>query len=338
MFCRRKNDSSGLSCEIKLVSEIISILSMIFSSFVIFVAVKYTKLNIINILVLQILISEVIDGITILLVIFDDVQYPRSYENYYSRRGICFSQIFLALFVCLWTLTASFFIALRIYDITVKKGIIFRKKIMKKSHIFSILFPLFISFWFWVGQTSYQVQQNTTYDVFYQSHSSSRSHFKHLYCWYEKNVNYAIFAIAVVLIFSDIFFSVKGLLVMKSIRIKITEELEGSFSSSKKKTEVEHIIKTLWIYPISSAVLWIIYFILQIFFFFELKQVTVISLIYCIIISIRQPIYTLILLFTQKDIKNEFIKTILCKRKKKNKSVIYRLDQNNSIISQNSEF
>jgi len=112
MFCQRKDDDeSTLSCSTKLLSEIISFLSIIFSGMIIYVTAKYTKLNIVNHLILQILISEIIDGVDILLVIFEDAQWPRTYENYCSRRGICFSQIFLSLFVCLWTLIASFFIS-----------------------------------------------------------------------------------------------------------------------------------------------------------------------------------------------------------------------------------
>ena len=108
MFCKEKNDPSTLPCKIKLVSEIISIIAIVFSSFIIHVTRTRTKLNVINKLILQILISEIIDGVDILLVIVDDVQGDKTFEKYFIRRGVCFSQIFLSLFVCLWTLTSSF--------------------------------------------------------------------------------------------------------------------------------------------------------------------------------------------------------------------------------------
>ena len=40
-------------------------------------------------------------------------------------------------------------------------------------------------------------------------------HFRHMHCWYEKNVNYALFAIAILIIGGAVFFSVKGIIVMK---------------------------------------------------------------------------------------------------------------------------
>ena len=101
MFCKEKNDPSTLPCKIKLVSEIISIIAIVFSSFIIHVTRTRTKLNVINKLILQILISEIIDGVDILLVIVDDVQGDITIDNYFIRRGVCFSQIFLSLFVLL---------------------------------------------------------------------------------------------------------------------------------------------------------------------------------------------------------------------------------------------
>ena len=338
MFCYRKDDPSTLSCGVKLIPEIISLISIIFSIIVVYITAKYTKLNIINNLILQILVSEIIDGINILLVIFEDMQWPRTYENYFSRRGICFSQIFLSLFVCLWTLISSFFISLRIYDITGKKNI-FKKKIMKKVNVFTIFSAIFVSFWFWVGQTYYQAHAlaNVPFDNYYQQ-ERTHYHFRHMHCWYETNVSYAIFAIALCLIIGNIFFSVKDILVMRNIKVNLTEELDlnGSIDVSRKKSEVESIIRTLWIYPVTSAILWLLFIILQIFFDNEFKG-TALSIIYVILISVRQPIYALVFLFTQRNIKKVFINFFLCKNKKKDKSKINPLIKSVTNISDSSD-
>ena len=307
MFCNslKNDDPSTLPCPIKLVSEIISLISIIFSSMVIYVTATRTKLNIINKLILQILISEVIDGINILIVVFDDILGERKFENLIERRYVCFSQIFLAIFSCLWTISSSFLISLRIFDIAVKNSNLFKKKILKKYlSVFSLFIPLFTSFCFWFGQTAYQAQflEKLPYDDYYTNHI--HYHFRHMYCWFEKYVSLAIFIISLILIGATIFFSVKGIQVMKSIK-------------------VEYIIKTLWTYPMASAILWILYFVLQILYDNGVKGFTF-NLIYCIIISIRQPIYTFIFLYTQKDIKRQFIKFITCKYKNKNKSIIIR--------------
>jgi hypothetical protein len=334
MFCKEKNDPSTLPCKIKLVSEIISIIAIVFSSFIIHVTRTRTKLNVINKLILQILISEIIDGIDILLVIVDDVQGDKTFENYFIRRGVCFSQIFLSLFVCLWTLTSSFLISFRLFDITVKKGAIFRKPIFKKINVLCIAVPMFISFWFWYGQTVYQSKSydSLDYSRFYIQ-GRVHLHFRHMHCWYEKNVNYALFAIAILIIGGAVFFSVKGIIVMKGIHTKLTDEIEVGRTSTvnKRKANVEYIINTLWIYPITTGILWLLFFILQICYDNGVKTFAT-SLIYCIVISVRQLIYALVFLFTQRDIKQKSIQCLTCKGRKKKKSIIIaNIDEDGSL-------
>ena len=195
---------------------------------------------------------------------------------------------------------------------------------MKKVNIFTIFSAVFISFWFWVGQTYYQAHKlaNVPFDDYYQQ-QRAHFHFRHMHCWYETNISYAIFAIAFCLIIGNIFFSVKGISVIRTIKVKLTEELDlnGSIFVSRKKSEVEFIIRTLWIYPVTSASLWLLFIILQIFFDNEFKG-TVLSVFYVILISVRQPIYSLVFLCTQRNIRKEFINFFLCKNKKKDKSKI----------------
>ena len=334
MFCYRKGDPSTVSCESKLVSELISLFSIIFSGIVIYVTAKYTKLNIVKHLILQILISEIIDGVDILLVIIEDAQWPRTFENYFTRRGICFTQIFLSIFVCLWTLISSLFISIRIYDIT-KNNTIFKKKLMKNIHYFVALFSFLISFCFWVGQILFQAKQlEYSLDYLYQV-SRTHRHFRHMHCWFEKDTNYVIFSIVLILIGFSIFFSIKGILVLKNIKNKITEELEFDDSNSKflnkKKSDIAKIIRTLWIYPVISAILWIIFFIFQIVSYYTINRF--LSLVYVITISVRQPIYTIVFLLTQKTIKKEFINFVTFKtcKKRKNRSVINPINQINSV-------
>ena len=90
MFCDNDNDGSTLKCSIKTISEIFSFFSIIFTIIVVIITKKQTKMNIINKLIVQILISEIIDGINILLVIIDDAQGDKTFENYVDRTYVFF--------------------------------------------------------------------------------------------------------------------------------------------------------------------------------------------------------------------------------------------------------
>ena len=80
---------------------------------------------------------------------------------------------------------------------------------------------------------------------------------------------------------------------------------------------MEHIRKTLWIYPITSGILWFIFYIIQIIVTTQPKNYGFISLLLCIIISIRLIVYVIVFIYTQKDIKYQLIKFFLCQPAKK---------------------
>ena len=97
-----------------------------------------------------------------------------------------------------------------------------------------------------------------------------------------------------------------------SAELKDTNENYDEHNLQKKIDDMEHIKKSLWIYPITSGIIWISFFILQILFI-EGKKSDFLSWIYCILISVRQIIYFSFFLYTQKDIQYQFMKFILCK-------------------------
>jgi hypothetical protein len=321
MFCDQNEEDKDvtLKCSNKMISEIFSILSIIFSSLVIYITAKKTKMNIINKLILQILISEILDGINILLVIFDDAQGNSKFENYNKKKYICFTQIYISLFTCLWTLSASFFISLRIYDIIIKKNALFKKKFMEKYVlIISAGVPAVIAYIFWITQVFSQSKKvkDLSKDLYYQKYHS-HSHFRHMYCWFDEDRNYAIFSLVFLLIGANIYLSIiQGSFFLKKIsaELKDTNEKYEGHNLQKKIDDMEHIKKSLWIYPITAAIIWISFFIIQILFIKE-KRNQFLSWLYCILISVRQIIYASIFLYTQKDIRYQFFKYILCKNK-----------------------
>ena len=322
MFCKQeeRDSTATLNCSIKAISEIVSFLSVIFSIIVIIITTKIKK-NVIQNLIVQIMISEILDGLNILLVILDDALGPKLFENYNSKTYICYTQIFISVFSCFWTLTASFFISLKIFDIMVKKNKIFKNKIMEKYILFfSVAFPMLISYIFWLIQVIYQTEKLDTLpkNKFYQK-THEHSHFRHMHCWFSTGTNIVVFLFVLVLIGANVFLSIiKGSTFLNKIAIELKETQERYEGNhlQKKIDDVEHIKKSLWIYPITSGILWFSFFILQ-FLFNIFGKNGFLSWIFCILISIRQSIYAIIFVYTQKDLQNQFIKTFLCKKKKK---------------------
>ena len=118
MFCNesKQREKNTMSCGEIWLQEIVTFISLICTLFVLIISFINLKRSLFDKLIMHILISEMIDQINILLSIISDSFGGLNFENVHSKMLVCFSQIFIAIFSCLWTLTASFFISLKLYE------------------------------------------------------------------------------------------------------------------------------------------------------------------------------------------------------------------------------
>lgn len=332
MFCDQSllNPINDLSCSKRLFSEIISIISLIFSFFVVFVTLKKVKMNLTNQLILDIIVSEILDGINILLAIVFDLIGKQTFENYVSRMGLCFTQIYLGIFTCLWTLTCSFFISLRIYDRMVNRNRIFNKKFMSNNAtILSFVLASGVSYILWSMQINQQSSslKEKSIEEFYSLNNTS-DHFRHMYCWVGKEINIVIFTIATLLIVLNIIFSVfKGYCFVK----RITDSIKGyekrdniaqKGSMYLKIKKMNHMMRSLILYPLVSGLVWLGFFVMQIVISYtNVSKNGIISWFYCGLISLRQLIYTLLFFCTQGNVKKKSIEMLVCKENKEKKDI-----------------
>jgi hypothetical protein len=227
MFCspeQIENNFSQMSCEESMLQEILAMISLVFSLFVITISVKKLKKNLMNILIIQILISEMIDEINIILNIFTDVQGPVSFENYHGRMVFCYSQIFIAVFSCLWTLTASFFISFKLYDIIMNKNKIYSDGsfMSKYTPLISIICPGIVSYIIWFIQILAQSGQFDFEKTYEKSKRAPPKHFRMGFCWVYTGLSVVVFVIAIILIFGSFYFSLyKGFCFIKNSIISI---------------------------------------------------------------------------------------------------------------------
>ena len=323
MFCNvpEGEEEYHLSCSIKLMNEIVTIFSIIITIIIIYVSARKIKMNVINKLILQILFSELVEGVNVILVVIDDMIGESKFENYINRQYVCYTQIFLSIFTCLWTLSSSFFISLRMYDIMVQKNRIFKTKIMENyTSLFSVFIPALISFIIWVIQVLSQVQYMNSIDVDQFYAQRQHLHFRYMFCWVEKGLNIFLFVFILILIGANIYFSIiKGSTFLGKIRGELKERVENDESSiAKKKLEdMSHIYRTLWIYPLSCAVIWIIYFIFEFCFIIGNIHNGFAVWVFGLLISTKQVAYVIIFLITQKEMRNHVFQCILCKGRKK---------------------
>jgi hypothetical protein len=208
-----------------------------------------------------------------------------------------------------------------------KKNRIFKNIILEKYVCFiSFIIPGILSWIFWTIQVSLQSKEHkdvkSNMSQLYQP-IHEHKYFRHLYCWFKREINIAIFAVALILIGANIYFSIiKGFSLISKIRGTMLEKHESFGSSTDRKiqrklTNMNQIKKSLWLYPFISAVLWISFFVFQIVVTKVKGEYLVLSIFTCLLLSIRQLIFDIVFLITQPDIFNKLKECFSCRTKKK---------------------
>lgn len=344
MFCdsQRAKDEMTLPCYAKGISELISFLSLIFLTFVMFISIKKLKSSFINKLILQIIFSEIFDSINILLAVVMDSFKDKIFENYNHRMSICFTQLYLGVFTLLLTLLASLFMSLKLYDIIIKKNKIFKKGsfLDKYTHLLTIFITCFISMIFWVWQVASQSNglRNKSYGEFYSD--PVYPHFRHIYCFYGDLGLYVLVTLCTLLIICNFYLSIYSVIKIKKTRNQFIADNDTSKNSIQKNIKKMNDIKnSLIYYPIASGLIWIIFFIIHFKFLHirmnDLDQSIFAFVCYSFLVSTRGLIYIFGYLYTQNKIREYVINTLICK-KTKDKSSLRTLSEIRQSIGSSS--
>jgi hypothetical protein len=324
MFCEEPdNPDMEMSCSFKLTYEIISFFSLLLSGFVVYATLKSIKMNLMHNLILQIIISEIVDEVNILLGIIGDIRGKLKFENYEFRMHICYLQIFLSVFSCLWTLTASLFISIKIYDIILNRNRIFSRNNFLNKHIvlITVSAPLIISYLFWVIHILLRTNALYLENVYVNKIYNKTQLIKLVFCWVNKKLSIALACIVALLIIGNLYFSVfKGFFFLKELKENILDQNEEENPRVKNINNIQGI---LFLYPLIACFIWIIFFLFIFLFYFGYREHTSKgwSIVFCIFMTIRQIIYTSVYFFSQKKLRT-YTKLFLCCRtcKKNNKN------------------
>jgi len=349
MFCKDDEDQVvSMPCSLKWVYEIIAFVSLICSLFVVIVTTIKIKMNTIHKLIIQIIISEIIDEVNILISIIADSQGKMNFENYDFKMQICFFQIYLSVFSCLWTLSASLFISIKLYDIIINKSHIFKGKsfINRNVNLISISIPLIISYIFWLIH-AYMRNNSLSADImniYINKLAAGSQSLKLIFCWLNFQLSIVLACIVGLLIIANLYFSIfKGFIFLKKVKDNIIAQSdEDNPNATIRIKSITQIQGILFLYPIISCVIWIIFFIFIFTFYFRYRKnssITV-SVLFCIFMAIRQVIYTLVYFLSQKNLRAYTVLILKCKtcRKDQQKVKIDEeiIDNSKEIESDNS--
>lgn len=208
------------------------------------------KKNLTNNFIFHITISEMINNLTILSSIWQELIGPKD-GKYEERMRICYSQIFSGLFSNLFTLFSSLLISYRIYDLLIYNSKIFKQeKNVKTAKFISFYFSFIVAFLVWIIQMAY-----------FQNYSSSANkYFRVLACWGDDNLDFFVLSLFVLFLLVTSYLSIKSYCYVGKFTKSIGEVgTNSSEEETKAQSQIEKakaVQRRLIIYPITTIILY----------------------------------------------------------------------------------
>ena len=316
------------------ITGIISI-GIFFISGILIYIIKIKKLDttIANQFIIQLTIAEMINNLNSFISIFYN-SIGTKQEKYSERMRVCYSQMFTVLFSNFYTLSSSFLIAFRIYDVLHNNSRIFKKpKNVLKAKLFSLYISVILSYVIWMVQMS----------IFQTYKYSSIFYFKIVACWVGFEMDIVVVILYILFILAISFFCIKSIIFIKDYKERLAENDEPLYEEEDEGNEeqikkIKAVQKKVIMYPLTTLILFTMLVIEKLLAVKikngEESQKTVIILCYVLyeISSVlRGIIFVLVYFFTQEIVRKVVIEFICgCKCKNSNNG---NQGENNSTTS-----
>lgn len=305
---------------LQLIAFIITGISFVCSCIVLMV-INQKKLykNVTNQFIIQITISEMINNLTNLSTIINDVIVGKKEVMFHERMRVCFAQMFSGLFSNLYTLVSSLLVAYRIYDLLVNNSSVFRSnKFVKGIRLFSLYFTILISYVLWVIQL-----------VVFQNYSRGTYYTLIITCWIGQEMNYCAISLFIILILLMFIFCFKARRFIEHYTNNIIQEDSSFNEDTDGETKNEQINKArkvqkqLLLYPITSGILFSFITAYSILSFYvkdpntsqQNNVLKILSMIFYIIPTVsRGFIFSIIYLGSQKNVWQTLWDYFTCKK------------------------
>ena len=158
---------------------------------------------------------------------------------------------------------------------------------------------------------------------------------KLIFCWLSEKLSIALACIVGLLIISNLYFSIfKGFIFLKKMKDNIIAQSdEDNLKINDRIKNITQIQGILFLYPIISCIIWIIFFVFIFGFYFKYSSSTstVSSVFFCIFMAIRQIIYTLVYFLSQKNLRAYTVKIFKCQTCKKAQKKV-KIDEEIKVI------
>lgn len=291
--------------EIDYITYFISIISLAFSFFLIYI-IKNTKelnANITNQFIVLLTISEIINNITQFSSLFATLLEKQNDKEDESLR-VCFIQIYCNLFSNIMTLLSSLLISLHLLDAFYRNNSFFStKKVLNIAKAVTVYLSLVVSLVFFIiHMEEYQNAEEIIYK-------------RVISCWISGELDYFLIGIYVILI---IFICVISYLigtVVKAYRKELKESQGKTGVKDEKYDKVIIIQRMLFTYPFVTMLLYTVISVSRILTYVSLNHInkdnsvllSISSWLFAIATNLRGFVFASVYLFMEKKFKERFV-------------------------------
>ena len=306
------SSTDSLNFFFELCAYIFNSISL-FSSLCIIIKIYSNKnqhVQISNQFILHITFSEMLNSITILSSILMHIIGTKE-EKYTERMRVCYTQIFTGLFANFYTLSSSFLIAFRIYDLLLNNSLIFKEtNNVRIAKLVLFYGSLLISYIFWVIQLNLQNYEQTSTKLL-----------KVLSCWVSDYPDLIVIVIYIVLLTVICYFCAKGSCFITRYANTINQDNTNE-TETEEIEKVKAIQRRLIFFPISCIIIFALIiahrFIVRVAKGDEFLT-TITFILYTIPTSLRGFIFAIVYFGALQRIKQSFVDIFCCKICKKKK-------------------
>lgn len=295
-----------------------------------------------NQFIVHITFSEMLNSITILSSIVMDI-IGRKEEKYNERMRICNAQVFTGLFCNFYTLSSSFLVAYRIYDLLLNNSITFKHSYrVKIAKLLSLYGCLLVSYILWLIQMNLQDYEQTT-----------TQSLKVLLCWVGDYPDLIVIGIYCLFLIVICYLCFKGACFITKYANAISQDNilteEPSESTNADIEKIKGIQKRLILFPVSTIIIFAMIithrFIARIAKGNEFLT-TITFILYTIPTSLRGFIFAIVYLGAQQIVKKSVADIFCCrvcqkKQLPKVKSILEEINEDRAldgIIDDDEEF
>lgn len=176
----------------------------------------------------------------------------------------------------------------------------------KNVKLISVSIPLIISYILWAINLTMNDKRISLNSIYENKIKNRQQRVQLVFCWLAREPSIAIAIIASLLILANLYFSIRSYWFLRNMKNSILNNNDDiSKAINNQINNINQIQKIIFLYPIIACLIWSFFFLFIFLVYFDYRNNDNFrwAIVFCIFMSIRQIIYTLVYFLSQQKLR-----------------------------------